>query len=77
MGAAAIHRAHSQLIGELAYALGIDVIVTFGAAEGTAMAAIFPGLIPMYTMEFQHMAVWMTIADVPGIADLEPRYVDR
>jgi RES domain-containing protein len=71
IGAAAIHRAHSQLIGELARALGIDVIVAPGVAEGSAMAAIFPELIPSYKQEFQHMAIWMTIADVPGAADLE------
>jgi len=65
MGAAAIHRAHSQLIGEFARALGIDVIVAPGAADGSAMAAIFPELIPMYKREFQHMATWMTLADVP------------
>jgi RES domain-containing protein len=72
MGAAAIHLAHSQLIGELARALGIDVIVAPGAAEGIAMAAIFPELIPGYKREFRHMAIWMTIADVPGTADLKP-----
>jgi RES domain-containing protein len=71
MGAAAIHLAHSQLIGELARALGIDVIVAPGAAEGSAMAAIFPELIPGYKREFRHMAIWMTIADVPGTADLK------
>lgn len=71
MGAAAIHRAHSQLIGELARALGIDVIVAPGAAAGSAMAAVFPELIPMYKQEFQHMAIWETIEDVPGIADVE------
>ena len=73
MGAAAIHRAHSQLIGELARALGIDVIVAVGAAAGSAMAAVFPELIPTYKQEFQHMAIWMTIADVPGTADRETR----
>jgi hypothetical protein len=55
----------------LAYALGIDVIVTFGEAAGAATVAIFPELIPVYKLEFQHMATWMTIADVPGTADLE------
>lgn len=71
-GAAVIHRAHSQLIGELAHALDIDVIVAPGAAEGSTMAAIFPELIPN-KREFEYMAIWTTIADVPKTTDLEPR----
>lgn len=72
LGVAAVHRAHSQLIGELAHALGIDVILAPGAAEGSAMAAIFPELIPAYKQEFQHVAIWMTITDVPGAVTVEP-----
>ena len=71
IGAAAIHRAHSQLIGELARALGIDVIVAPGAAGGSAMVAVFPELIPTYKQEFHHMTIWTTTADVPGDANLE------
>jgi RES domain-containing protein len=69
VGAAVTHRTHSQLIGELARALGIDVIVAPSTAGVGAMVAIFPDLIPRSAWEFQHMELWMKMTDVPGIGD--------
>jgi RES domain-containing protein len=70
-GMASIHRTHTQLIGELARALGIDVIVAPSAAGRGAMVAVFPELISKSAWEFRHMELWIRMTDVPGITDLE------
>jgi RES domain-containing protein len=77
-GAATIHRAHSQLIGEVARTFGIDVIVAPSSVGKHAMAAIFPELIDRTTWEYQHMEIWMNMADVPGAIDRKsPSLGDR
>ena len=74
---AAIHRAHSQLIGEMARALGIHLIVAPSAIAEHSMAAIFPDLVPQHSWEFRHMEIWMNISDVPGTADVLPGSIDE
>jgi RES domain-containing protein len=71
VGIAAIHRAHSQLIGEMARALGIDVIVAPSASGKSVMVAIFPELLSTLAFEMEYMELWIEMKDVPKPADLE------
>jgi RES domain-containing protein len=70
-GQVSIHRAHSQLIGEVARALGIDVIIAPSITGEGAMAAIFPELISRSAWEFRHMEIWISATDIPGTRDLD------
>jgi RES domain-containing protein len=72
MGSAACHLAYTQLLGEVARALRIDLIVAPGVCTGHAMAAIFPELVPRSYWEFCHMGIWISMSDVPGVSDLAP-----
>jgi RES domain-containing protein len=65
-----LHRTHSQLIGEVARALGIDVIVAPSVTGEGAMVAIFPELIPRSSWEFRHVEIWIKTTDIPMAADL-------
>jgi RES domain-containing protein len=63
---AAIHRAHTQLIGEMARALGIEIIIDSG------IVAIFPDLAAISPWQFDHIAIWQTKADVPELVGTAP-----
>jgi RES domain-containing protein len=64
---ASVHRAYTQLIGELARALGISVILGPGATHETTMIAVFSGLVSAPRLDFRHIDIWRTMADVPGM----------
>jgi RES domain-containing protein len=77
IGDAAIHRTRSQLIGEIARTLEIDVIIAPSSSGGHAVAAIFPDLITRPAWEYQHMEIWMRMSDVPGSTDLQSGPLDH
>jgi RES domain-containing protein len=68
---ASIHRSHSQIIGEIARALRIGVILAPSVTGAGAMVAVFPELIPRFAWEFRHMEIWVRMMDVPEAPELE------
>jgi RES domain-containing protein len=66
-----VHPTHTQLIGELARALGFEVVVANSVTGIGDMVAIFSDLVPRTVLDFRHMELWASPEDVPGAdADL-------
>jgi len=70
-GLASVHSMHTQLIGEVARALGIEVIIAPSLSGQGDMVAIFPDLIWRSGWEIRHVEFWARMDDVPGADDAE------
>jgi RES domain-containing protein len=55
----------TQLIGEIAYGLGIEAIVAASSSGHGDMVAIFTDLIPRSCWEIRHVELWQRIDDIP------------
>lgn len=57
---------YKQLIGEVAFALGIEAIVAPSATGIGDVVAVFPDLNPASKTSREYMGIWLTPIDVPG-----------
>ena len=66
---AGIDTNYTQLIGEIARALGIEAITAPSPSGAADIIAIFPDLKPESTADIRHVELWARVSDIPGATD--------
>jgi RES domain-containing protein len=59
----------TQLIGEMAHALGFEAIIAPSVTGSGDMIAIFPEYVHRSTLDIRHIELWALPSDVPGNDD--------
>lgn len=67
LGLLGVDAVHTQLVGEVARALGIEVIAAPSATGIGDIVAIFSDLIPGSTWDIRHVELWTSADDVPAL----------